>query len=184
MTATDEFPEPVAGKPVWLMTLADLALLLVGFLVFVQASRDGDAAALARGIRQGFGAPAAAASAPRAPDAMPVAAAAMLDFAPGSAQLPSTPAAIAAWAGEVTRDPRVTLKIAGAVDGSARDVDPVTGSGAILATDRARAVAAALVTAHAVPPGRFAITAADRPGRRAVVVTVAYDAASSPRPLS
>ena len=52
----DEFPESPSGRPIWLMTLADLALLLVGFFVFIQASRHLDNQALARGIREGFGA--------------------------------------------------------------------------------------------------------------------------------
>ena len=49
-----DFPEPSASRPLWLMTLADLALLLVGFLVLVQAtSLDRDA--LAKVLREGFG---------------------------------------------------------------------------------------------------------------------------------
>ncbi|MFZ5796341.1 MAG: flagellar motor protein MotB, partial [Pseudomonadota bacterium] len=36
------------------MTLADLALLLVGFFVLLQASQQLDRAALARGLRAGF----------------------------------------------------------------------------------------------------------------------------------
>ena len=37
MTLDDPL-SPAPGKPLWLMTLADLALLLVGFLVLVQAT--------------------------------------------------------------------------------------------------------------------------------------------------
>jgi hypothetical protein len=168
----DEFPEPVTGKPAWLMTLADLALLLVGFFVFVQASQHLDGKALARGIREGFGA--APSAAPTTPgDPIPVAAAAMLGFAPGSASLPSAPDGLIAWAHAVTRDPRVTLKVAGGTDGSPADVDTPTGSGAVLAADRARAVAAALAEAHAVPAGRLTITGATN-GRRSVIVTLAF----------
>jgi hypothetical protein len=71
----------------------------------------------------------------------------------------------------------VTLKISGTVDGSASDVDPATGSGAVLAADRARNVAAALAAAHVVPAGRLTIVnAPDRPGRvsRNVIVTMGF----------
>jgi len=171
---TDDFPETLPGRPIWLMTLADLALLLVGFFVLIQASQHLDRKALAQGIREGFGvsdSPAAT------PDPIPVAAAAMMNFATGSAALPSTPAGLIAWAREAVRDPRVTLKISGSVDGSARDVDALTGSGAVLAADRARAVAATLAEAHVVPAGRMTIVnAPEIPGRshRTVVITIGF----------
>src|SRR3546814_17072282 len=83
---------------------------------------------------------------------MPVAAAAMLNFVPGSAVLPSAPAGLIAWARTATSDPRVTLKIAGSVEGSAADVDPATVNGAVLAADHARAVDAGLAGPR-VDPG-------------------------------
>lgn len=171
----DELPEVAPARPAWLMTLADLALLLVGFFVFVQASRHLDQAALARGLREGFGVHdrrAVPSAVP--PEPMAVAAGAIDGFAAGSATLPHAPAALIAWAREATRDARVTLRVAGAVDGTRGDVDPVTGSGAVLAADRARAVAAALLVARAVPAERVAIASAARPGRRAVTVTIAF----------
>lgn len=173
MIADDLYPEPIANRPIWLMTLADLGLLLVGFFVFVQAAQHLDGKQLARGIRAGFGATPAAGAAP-ASEPMPVAAAAMLDFAPGSAALPSSPAGLIAWAREVTRDPRIVLKVSGGVDGSPADVDATTGSGAVLAADRARAVAAALAEARAVPPGRLEILGAGKPGHRTVTVTIGF----------
>jgi hypothetical protein len=163
----EEFPEYRAGRPVWLITLADLALLLIGFFVFVQANQHIDPRAMAKGFREGFG----SATAPdSAPDPMPVEVAAMLNFQPGSALLPQSPAGLVAWAREATRDPRVTLKVSGSVDGSPADVDPATGSGAVLAADRARAVAAAL--AH-VAGGRMAV-ATGAPKHRQVIVTLAF----------
>ncbi|MDO7841500.1 flagellar motor protein MotB [Sphingomonas immobilis] len=193
MTLDDDFPETSQGRPAWLMTLADLALLLVGFFVFLQASQHLDKKALANGIRSGFGAetvPPVDAKAD-APEPMPLAAAAVLDFAPGGANLPADPASIVAWAREAARDPRVSLKITGAVDGSPGDVDPLTGSGAILATDRARAVAAAIAAAHAVPAGRMTIVGAPRPtaGHRNVTVTLGFAGtrqidAAQPDPLT
>lgn len=173
MTA-DIFPEARPGRPIWLMTLADLGLLLVGFFVFLQSTEHLDGRAIANGFRHGFGAPATSAA---AVDPMPVAAAAMLDFASGSSALPSSAAGIIAWAREATRDPRVTLKITGGVDGSAIDIDRDTASGAVLAADRARTIAAALARAGVVSPGRMTIlNAPDTPGhgRRAVVVTIAF----------
>lgn len=174
MTADDIFPEAPAGRPVWLTTLADLGLLLLGFFVFIQASHGIDGHTLAQGFRSGFG---VAEQPPAAPDPMPVAAAAMLDFAPGSASLPQSPAGLVAWARAAASDPRVVLKVSGETDGSAADVDPATGSDAVLAADRARTVAAALAAAHAVAPGRLTIVnAAPRPGhgRRAVLITLGF----------
>ena len=169
---TDEFPLPLAARPLWLVTLADLALLLMGFLVLVNASHRIDRHALARGFRQGFGASDAALPPPPAP--MPVAAAASPDFATGTATLSTAPIALIAWARGATRDPRVLLTVTGSVDGSAADIDPATGSGIILAADRARAVATALIAAQVVAPGRLAIATTTRTGRRDVVATLAF----------
>ena len=167
----DEFPVAPAGRPPWLVTLADLALLLVGFFVLLQANQSLDRKALADGLRAGFGA-APTASTVAAPEPVAVAAAGMFAFAAGSAELPSAPDALVVWAGEVARDPRVQLRITGSVDGTPADVDRATGSAAVLAADRARAVAAALAT---VAPGRIVVTTAARPGRRQVLVTLAFD---------
>lgn len=160
---TDEFPALPPTRPLWLMTLADLALLLVGFLVLVQATQL-DRHALAAGLRGGFGAP------PPVEDPVPVAAAGITGFAPGSATLPGAPDDLIAWAVAALADPRVSLRVAGSVDGSAADIDPVTGSGVVLAADRARAVAAALAR---VAPGRLTVTTAPA-RRRQVLVTLAF----------
>lgn len=160
-----EYPDSQPGRPLWLITLADLALLLVGFLVLVQATQHLGGKALAEGMRAGFGAT------ETEPMPIPVASAGLLDFTPGSAALPDAPTALVAWAREAARDPRVQLTVTGSTDGSAADVDPDTGSAAILAADRARAVAAALAT---VAPARVTITTTTRPGRRAAMVTLAF----------
>ena len=164
----DEFPAAPSGRPVWLITLADLALLMVGFFVLLQANHALDAKALAQGFRDGFGSQASAETPP-----IPVAAVSMLAFAPGSAALPSSADGVVAWAREAVRDPRVTLTVTGTVDGTPADVDPATRSGAVLAADRARAVAAHLA---AVAPGRMTIVnAAPRGvGHRQVVVTLGF----------
>lgn len=166
-TLADEFPTALQGRPLWLITLADLALLLVGFFVLLQANQQLDKKALASGFRAGFGASADKGEL----DPLPVAAAGMFNFAPGSATLPAAPDGLVAWAREAARDPRVSLRVTGAVDGTAADVDADTGSGAVLAADRARAVAAALSRAA---PGRLVILTADRPSRRQVVVTLSF----------
>lgn len=168
MTQADEFPVSPPGRPLWLVTLADLALLLVGFFVLLQANQSVDRAALADGIRAGFG----AAPGAKAPDPLAVAAAGVFDFAPGSAVLPGSGDGLRHWAGEAVSDPRVSLRVTASVDGTARDVDPETGSAAVLAADRARAVAAAL--APVVPGRRLLIQTAERPLRRQVVVTLAF----------
>jgi len=182
-----EYPDRQPGRPLWLITLADLALLLVGFFVLLQATQTaGDRPlaprALAAGLREGFGAPATATAAtaaaeiarprfPAASAALPVAAAGMLDFAVGSATLPTSPAALAGWARDAVRDPRVQLTVTGSVDGTPGDVDPVTRSAAILASDRARAVAAAIAQ---VAPGRVTLATSPTTGRRAAIVTQAF----------
>lgn len=160
------FPDARPTKPLWLITLADLALLLVGFLVLVQATSL-DKAALSQGLRAGFGVETEVA-------AMPVAAGALGGFAPASATIAQPLTALADWASDAARDPRVKLHIAGSVDGSTADVDPATGSGALLAADRARAVAAALVAARAIAPDRIILSTSERPGQRRVLVTLAF----------
>lgn len=132
----------------WLMTLTDLFMLLLGFFVFLQANRTLDARAIGDGIRGAFGVTSAVAP-------MTVDAAAITGFAPGSAQLGTSPASALAWAREAMRDPRVVITVVGATDGTTGDVDPVTGSAAILAAERAR-VAAAILT-RAVPADRLRI---------------------------
>ncbi len=163
MTDAATWPDTPPSKPLWLMTLADLALLLVGFFVLLQASER--PRAVADALRQSFGGGAAPAA-----QALPVMASGILDFAPGSATLPESPAAAVAWAREAVRDPRVALTVTGSADGSTADVDPATGSAAILAADRARALAAALAPVSR----RITVTTAAHPGRRAAIVTLAF----------
>ncbi len=153
--------EDEARKPIWLITLADVMLLLVGFFVFLQANQTLDGRAIAQGLRQGFG---IAVDPPMAVEANIVE-----GFGIGSAAMPSSPAI--GWARDAMRDPRTIIRVVGGTDGSAGDVDAATGSAAILAADRARAVAARL--AGQVPPDRLAIEI--RPGAgRAVQLHLAF----------
>lgn len=156
------------SRPVWLITLADLSLLLLGFFVLIQANREMDGAALAKGMRAGFG---VEAPAPEAP-AMALGLARVMGFVTGSASITGDTRAAIAWAREAGRDPRTRIEILGRVDGSLEDRDAVTRSGAILAADRARAVAAALVRQGAVDPAR--LTIATGKGSRSVELTVTY----------
>jgi flagellar motor protein MotB len=159
--AFDDAPAP----RLWLMTLADLTLLMLGFFVLLQATQRIDPARLAAGIREGFGGD-------RSLPAMPVDVATVEAFAPGTATGADDRGALA-WARAAARDPRIRLTVTGEVDGSAADVDPATGSGPILAADRARRVAAALIAAHAIAPGRIAIATAS--GKRRAVLTLGFD---------
>ena len=156
MIANDPLSPPTP-KPLWLMTLADLALLLIGFMVLIHAT--GDRAALARGLRDGFGANEAT-----APPPMPVDATAA-SFAPGSATL-ADPAPLVAWANAALRDPRVTVTVTGAA---------TPNEGVLLASDRARAVAAALVDAG-VSADRLtlATTLATASGTARATLTLAF----------
>lgn len=157
-----DFPDIAPPKPIWLVTLADLALLLVGFLLLVQVTAPPKKQELARSFRQAFGAE------PPAP--IPVAATA-LRFAPGSAA-PGDTAALVAWAKDAARDPRVAFTVTGATDGSATDADPATGSPALLASDRARAAAAAL--GGVVEPRRLRLATDPTPRGRTATVTLAF----------
>ena len=160
MTA-DPILDDEPRRSIWLITLADVMLLLVGFFVFLQANTTLDAKQIASGLREGFG---LAADAPMAVDAN-----AVRGFAIGSAALP--PGDVTDWVRSTARDPRTPIRVTGGTDGTPQDVDFATGSPAILAADRARAVAAMI--ARDVPPGRIAIDA--RPGAgRAVQLTIAF----------
>lgn len=168
----DEFPDARPTRPIWLVTLADLALLLVGFFVLLQANQQVDRRAIAAGLRVAFDGEAA----PAAAEPMPVSAAAASGFAPGSAMLATSPDTLVAWVRDALADPRVTIRITGSVDGSPGDVDAVTGSAAILAADRARHVAALLAAAGIAPTGRITIASAAQPsrGRRIVLVSTGF----------
>lgn len=151
MTSDDPLA-PVPGKPLWLMTLADLALLLVGFLVLVQATSD--RAALAKGLRDGFGAAGPAA-------AMPLAAAAA-PFSNGSAVL-TAPAPLVAWARDALRDPRAVVTVTGAA---------TPQEGALLAADRGRAALAALIAAG-LPADRLQLAITRGPPRATLTIALA-----------
>lgn len=157
-----DFPDIAPPKQAWLITLADLALLLVGFLLLLQVTAPPQKQALARSFREAFGA--------EPPAAMPVAATA-IRFAPGSAE-PGDTAALVAWARDAEQDPRVAFSITGATDGSAADIDPASGSAALLASDRARAAAAALTSV--VAPDRLRLATDPLPRGRAATVTLAF----------
>ena len=172
MSETDVL-DPAPARPLWLWTLADLALLLVGFFVLIQAT---DRKALAQGLREGFGGKVE--SIVPQTDPIPLAAAAV-PFAPGSAQM-QTADGLADFAADNLRDPRVTLRVTGATDGSARDVDPTSGSASILAGDRARAVTSYLISRGAAAD-RIIIAGAGT-GRRGVLVTMSFTGESGKKP--
>jgi hypothetical protein len=159
------------SRPLWLTTLADLSLLLLGFFVFVQASEHVDRAALASGFRAGFGVRDEAAPAP-----MAVGLGRINGFASGSPILPFDTAPALAWARDAARDPRTVIRVTGVVDGSDIDVDALTGSRAVLAADRATAVAALLVREGIVAPDRISITTTTG-RRRAVDLTLGFEGA-------
>lgn len=159
----------ISRKPIWLMTLADLALLLMGFFVLMLALErrekleDG---ALARGFRGGFTDQAALPAQPIA-----LAANAVSGFAPGSAALPASPEALIAWAREAASDPRTMLLVTGSADGSTEDRRD--GSALALASARAAAVAAALEGAG-FSGDRVRTAGAVTPASRRVTVTISF----------
>lgn len=166
-----------SGRPLWLVTLADLSLLLVGFFVFVQATSHQDQArraAIAAGIRDAFGGAPVVAPSPR----IAVDANILGGFASGSAALPGDPRPLATWAVESARDPRTSLIVTGYADGS--DADRQNGSALALAAGRAAAVVATLEPLIARERIRVAAALAPAPLRgradaRRVTVTISYD---------
>lgn len=167
------------ARPAWLMTLADLALLLVGFFVFIQATDRQTAvkrAAMAAGIRDAFGGDARGAVTP----SIAIDANIVRGFASGSADLPATPSALLAWAADGTRDPRTRLIVTGYADGT--EADRLDGSALALAARRAAAVAAAIEADGNVPADRLRISGAiapaaqhGKPAARSASVTISFD---------
>lgn len=157
----EQIVEDEARRPIWLITLADVMLLLVGFFVYLQANPQLDRRALSDSLREGFGV--------EQPVPMAVEANVVAGFAPGSAALPASDVAL--WAEEALRDPRTIIRVTGGTDGTPADVDGATGSAAILAADRARAVVAAL--SSDVPPARLLIDTRVGAGR-AVQLNLAF----------
>jgi flagellar motor protein MotB len=180
MTLTPFDTQDAPARPLWLMTLADLGLLLLGFFVFVQASQHLDPAALSASIREGFGIEAVATT--PEPDAPPVIEPAMAQelgsvaaFASGSAEITQDTAALALWVRGATADPRTRVRLSAGTDGTSGDVDPVTRSAALLAADRARAVAVALVEAGAIAPDRIEFAGGeDAPKGRRVLIAIGF----------
>jgi hypothetical protein len=145
-----------ARKPLWLMTLADLSLLLVGFFVFLQATAhrpERAQAAISAGIREAFG---GEAEVRLAVDANAVA------FAPGSA-VPPDLAAIRLWAKDALADPRTRLVVTGYAD---------PAESLALAGARADAVLAAL---DAIPADRIRVGVTRLAGAHRATLTISYD---------
>jgi flagellar motor protein MotB len=152
------------GRPLWLITLADLSLLLVGFFVFLQATAHKEQkqqAAIQAGIRQAFGGE----PEPR----LAVDANLIGGFVRGSADLPRGSGQVIGWSRDALTDPRTRLLVTGYADGSAEDRHQ--GSALALAALRADAVAASL----SVPPDRLRVDAGIAPGARRVTLTISYD---------
>ncbi len=169
--APDSWDDIAPARTAWIITLADLALLLVGFFVLLQANRLPDRQTLFAGMRAGFGI-----EAPAVPEPMPVARTRVEGYAAGAVD--ADPGAALAWARDAARDPRTRITVTGSTDAQG-DTDPVTGSAAILAADRARAVAAALVARGAVSADRLILVVTPGHGRS---VTLSVGFAGEPQP--
>lgn len=180
MMVTPFDTQDAPARPLWLMTLADLGLLLLGFFVFVQASQHLDPAALSASIREGFGVEAAA-TMPE-PDAPPAAEPAMAQelgsvdgFALGSAEIAQDTASLVRWVSGAAADRRTRVRLSAGTDGSSADVDPVTRSAAVLAADRARAVAVVLVASGAISPDRIEFAGGETaPRGRRVLIAIGF----------
>jgi hypothetical protein len=143
-------------RPLWLMTLADLSLLLLGFFAFLQATAHKPRphqAAISASIREAFGGEAALRL---AVDANAVA------FPPGSA-IPPDLNAIQEWARDALADPRTRLIVTGYGD---------QREGLALAGARADAVIGGL---PAIPAQRLRGGAALLSGAHRVTLSISYD---------
>lgn len=180
MTVTPFDTHDVPARPLWLMTLADLGLLLLGFFVFVQASQHLDPAAVSASIREGFGTTASVTTPqtdapPEIEPAMAQELGSVDGFVSGSAEITRNTAGIARWVRGATADPRTQVRLSAGTDGTPKDVDPATGSAALLAADRARAVAVALVEAGAIAPDRIEFAGGeDAPNGRRVLIAIGF----------
>lgn len=144
------------SRPLWLITLADLSLLLVGFFVFLQSTdrrSEPQQSAISAGIREAFGGE---------PEARLAVDANAVAFAPGSA-VPPDLSAIRLWATEAIADPRTRLVVTGYAD---------PAESMALAGARADAVLKALAQ---VPADRLRVGAGLLPGARHVALTISYD---------
>lgn len=153
-------------RSIWLMTLADLGLLLIGFFVFIQATSRFDErtrAELAAGIRDAFAGSRVVAPAPPPPIAVDVNIVSGFDV--GSAGLSEIPGALIDWARASTVDPRTHLLVTGFADGS--PADALDESALALAAARAGAVAARIEASGIVSRDRIRVAAALAPGNRA-----------------
>lgn len=188
MTTLDARFDAPPARPLWLVTLADLALLLVGFFVFVHASQI-DRDTLAGAIRQGFAGEASPPPPDRTPPPMALDRMVVGPFAPGSATMPVDAAYVARWAIGAASDDRTILTVTGAVAADPADRDAVTGSAALLASDRARNVAVLLIAAG-FPRDRIALSTEPVPSRAGVTLSVGFSgnrrdiAARQPDPAS
>jgi flagellar motor protein MotB len=169
----------ISRGPLWLMTLADLALLLVGCFALLQAtSRLGekDRTQIVAGLRSAFGG-----SELQMEEEASVAVGInrVGGFAPGSDQSSGDHAALIDWVRANMTDGRTLLDIIGHADGSA--ADRIDGSAVSLAARRAATVAAMIERSGALPRDRLLITvdmpAEDRPAdasRRRVDIRIIY----------
>lgn len=148
-------------RPLWLMTLADLALLLLGFMILVHSVGEGSRgkAALGEGIRAAFG----GSPAPATEIALDVNGVA--GFAPGSAALPTDAAPLLGWAAEAAADPRSRLVITGQAD---------PAEGLALAARRAATLADVIQADGRVPGDRLRLDARLSPGARQVTLSVSF----------
>lgn len=148
----------------WLMTLADLSLLLVGFFVFMQATAlksQPKQAAISAGIREAFGG--------AADVRLAVEANVISGFAPTSAALPRDADAIVIWARDALADPRTKLIVTGYADPAER------GGGSTLALAGRRADAVVAAFGDTVPADRILLAAAVMPDARRVTLVISYD---------
>lgn len=148
-------PRTRRARSTWLVTLADLALLLLGFLAMLAAAQD-DAARqrLAAAVRTGF--------VGEERGSVTVESARIAGFAPGSLALPASAAGALDWLALAAADPRTIVVVSGSSDGTAAD----TAVGGPLATAamRAEAVAGAIVAAGILPAARIRTEAQLAPG--------------------
>lgn len=152
----------------WVVTLADLALLLVGFFVMVHAAeKKGATRQMADAVRGALGVTVARAQ----PTGVALDADALTGFSAGDAALPKAIWPVAQWLKQAAADPRARVLVTGRSDD--READRST-SGLIIAASRADIVARALIRTGAIPASRVDLAASAGGAERRVDITISY----------
>lgn len=152
----------------WVMTLADLFMLLVGFFVMLHAAEARhQTSAMTAAVKRALGVKVARGQ----PERVALDANALTGFSAGDAALPAAVWPVAQWLRQAAADPRSRVLVTGHSDD--READRSTG-GLMVAAARADSVARAIVKTGAVPASRIDLAASAGGADRRVDITISF----------